>query len=474
MDLIMVLNEQINIPLYQQLYEGIKKAINEGTLTPGTKLPSVRRMAQSHNISKMTVESGYQQLLAEGYIESRARSGFYVIEIDNLDELNSNHKLVYNYPNEVPLHPQDSILYNFHGSEIDMSTFPLRIWRRCMNEAMDNYNNNLAFYGDPQGEYDLRFEIANYLQQSRTVNCVPEQIIVGSGLQQTLSFLCLLLCKDGTRIAWEDPGYGDARSVCTDHGWDVVPISLAEDGINIDELRNSHANAVLVTPAHQYPYGMTMPIGKRIKLLEWARQTGSVIIEEDYDGEFRYGIKPIPSLQGMDTHSSVIYIGNFSKAFSPAMRMNYMVLPIRLLRRYHELKLNKYPSPVSRIQQRAMQIFMQKGHWDKHVRKMRTVYAKKQAVLIEALNKYMGDRIRIMGESAGLHLIIEVDIRKTQCDLIKEAFIHGVKVYPVERGQLQENINSQAGPRILLGFGGLSPSQINDGVMLIAQAWFRD
>ncbi|MFD1737538.1 PLP-dependent aminotransferase family protein [Bacillus salitolerans] len=475
MEFIVVLDERLNIPLYQQLYESLKKAIYEGTLTPGTKLPSVRQMARAHNISKMTVESGYQQLLAEGYIESRARSGFYVVEIDNLEELNSDRQfLEYKYTNAAHLHPQDSILYNFHGSEIDISTFPIRNWRRCMNEAMDNYYDNHAFYGEPQGEYDLRIEIANYLQQSRTVKCMPEQIIVGSGLQQTISFLCILLSKDGNRIAWEDPGYSGARSVCTDHGWEVVPISLEEDGINIDELRNSDANAVLVTPAHQYPYGMVMPIGKRIKLLEWARQNGSVILEEDYDGEFRYGIKPIPSLQGMDTHGSVIYIGNFSKAFSPAIRMNYMVLPYRLLRRYHDLKLNKYPSPVSRIQQRAMQIFMQKGYWAKHVRKMRTVYAKKQAVLIEALRKYMGDRIRIMGQFAGLHLIIEVDTWKKQNELIKEASKHGVKVYPVERGQLEENMHPQMRPRILLGFGGLSPLQINEGVMIIANVWFGD
>ncbi|KAA0549544.1 PLP-dependent aminotransferase family protein [Bacillus sp. BGMRC 2118] len=475
MEFIVVLKEESSIPLYQQLYESLKKAIYEGTLTAGTKLPSVRQMAQAHNVSKMTVESGYQQLLAEGYIESRSRSGYFVMEIDNLEKLNSEQPSInFKLSNARTSSSQDSILYNFHGSEIDISHFPLKTWRRCMNEAMDNYYDDHRFYGDPQGEYDLRIEIASYLQKSRTVKCVPEQIIVGSGLQQTISLLCLLLSKDGNKIAWEDPGYSDARSVCTDHGWEVVPISLEEDGINIEELKNSNANALLVTPAHQYPYGMVMPIGKRIRLLEWATQNDSVILEEDYDGEFRYGIKPVPSLQGMDTHGSVVYIGNFSKAFSPAIRMNYTVLPIRLLHRYHELKLNKYPSPVSRIQQRAMQIFMQKGYWARHVRKMRTVYAKKQEILIDSLIKFMGDRIRIMGQFAGLHLIIEVDTGKTQNELIKEAALHGVKVYPVEQGRLKENNHSHKRPKILLGFGGLSPIEINEGVMIIAKAWFRD
>ncbi len=154
-----------------------------------------------------------------------------------------------------------------------------------MNEAMDNYFEEHTFYDDPQGEYKLRSEIANYLQKARTVKCVPEQIIIGSGLQQTISFLCILLSKDGTRIAWEDPDYSDARSICTDHGWEVVHVPLEKDGINIEELTNSNANAVLVTPAHQYPYGVVMPIGKRIKLLEWAKQNHSLILEENFYGD---------------------------------------------------------------------------------------------------------------------------------------------------------------------------------------------
>ncbi|PSJ85547.1 hypothetical protein C7R93_29695 [Brevibacillus fortis] len=202
--------------------------------------------------------------------------------------------------------------------------------------------------------------------------------------KQALSFLCLLLADRHRVVAIEEPGYADARIVFSHHGYEVVPIPLAEEGLSIEALEKSEATVVYTTPAHQFPYGMVMPVGQRQQLLQWAKRKNGIIIENDYDGEFRYNVHPTPSLQGMDRDGCVVYIGNFSKAFSPALRLDYTVLPRQLLGRYLE-SFQAYPSPVSRHLQRSMQLFMQKGYWEKHVRKMRTVYHRKHDALLRAI-----------------------------------------------------------------------------------------
>ncbi|MGD8190908.1 PLP-dependent aminotransferase family protein [Brevibacillus ginsengisoli] len=458
-------------PLYAQIYQYFRDEIQAGRLTPHTRLPSVRHLSRSMGVSKMTIETAYHQLLAEGYIDSRERSGFFVASLDLTDWSEQLPALF--KPGTVfePPHLKyDDYQINFHGSVIDVDHFPFTLWRKCLQEALERYPEDFAFYGDNQGEPELREEIARYLRQARTVACDAGQIVLGTGLHECVSLLSLMLRVGHQRVAIEEPGYSNMRMVMEQHGLKVVPVELDEDGINIDQLILSGATAVYVTPAHQYPYGMVMSITKRLKLLQWAKQTGGVILENDYDGEFRYNVKPAPSLQGLDQDGTVVYIGNFSKSLSPALRMNYMVLPAPLLTLYHQ-QFHIYPAPVPRLQQRALQLFMQKGHWDKHIRRMRKIYEKKHQCLLDAIHRQFANHATVLAQSAGLHILLEMDSDSTSEELAEQAAHAGIKVYTITHTWMNHTSNCFDRPRILLGFGGLSADEIEEGIRLLAELW---
>ncbi|KQL45712.1 transcriptional regulator [Brevibacillus choshinensis] len=469
MDFTPVLDLSSREPLYQQLYEQISRAITSGTIPAGERLPSIRQLVKASGVGKITVEAAYHQLLAEGYILSKERSGFFAAELEVWRE--QMHE-----PATLPLPPsplrggnKPDPRFNFHGSVVDTRSFPYREWRTCMLEAMETYADDFAFYGDSQGERELRQELAGYLRRARTLHCEPEQILIGTGLQQALSLICLLLADRHRVVAFEEPGYADARVVFSQHGYEVVSVPVEEDGLSIESLEKSGATVVYTTPAHQYPYGMVMPVAKRHRLLQWAKRTGSIIIENDYDGEFRYNVRPTPSLQGMDRDGTVAYIGNFSKALSPALRLDYTVLPAELLQRYFTSFL-AYPSPVSRHLQRTMQLFMEKGYWEKHVRKMRTLYHRKHDLLLKAVHTHMPREVRVLGHSVGLHILLEVKTSRSEEELMQQALAAGISVYASGRSWAQPP--SYFLPRMIVGFGGVAESDMEEGISLLAGAWF--
>lgn len=470
MDFTPVLDMESKEPLYQQLYQQMSRAIVTGTISAEERLPSIRQLAKSSGVGKITVEAAYQQLLAEGYITSRERSGFFAAELDVWAE--GTEHCTEPRGVEIPQKKERKLpntRYNFHGSVVDTGAFPYREWRACMLEAMERYAEDFAFYGDNQGEWEFRVELADYLRRARTLHCEPEQILIGTGLQQALSFMCLLLADRHRVVAVEEPGYADARVVFSHHGYEVVPIPLEDDGLSIESLERSGATVVYTTPAHQYPHGMVMPVAKRQRLLQWAGKVRGVIIENDYDGEFRYNVKPTPSLQGMDRDGTVVYIGNFSKAFSPALRLDYTVLPPELLERYLT-SFSAYPSPVSRHLQRTMQLFMQKGHWEKHVRKVRTLYHRKHGLLLDAIHAHMPSEVRVLSHSVGLHILLQIDTNRSEDRLIAQALDAGIRVYPSGRSWFRPPGGQS--PRIIVGFGGMKEEDIEEGIRLLAEAWF--
>lgn len=471
MDFMPVLDIHSKEPLYQQLYKQLSKKIASGEIRSGTKMPSIRQLMKTSGVGKNTVDAAYQQLLAEGYIVSRERSGFFAAELEIWSEPQRGEELQALASSILKENKGAHLAsrYNFHGSVIDTKYFPYAAWRSCMQEAMDVYADDFAFYGDDQGEWDLRVELGGYLRRARTLICEPEQIVIGTGLQQALSFLCLLLRDRHHVVAVEEPGYAEARIVFAQHGYEVVPIPLEEEGLSIEALENSRATVVYTTPSHQYPYGMVMPIGKRQQLLQWAKRNSGIIIENDYDGEFRYNVHPTPSLQGMDRDGCVVYIGNFSKAFSPALRLDYTVLPAKLLQRYLEA-FQAYPSPVSRLLQRSMQLFMQKGLWEKHIRKMRTVYHRKHDALLRAIHLHMPAHVRVLAHSVGLHILIEVDTTHSEKELIEAAQSADIHVYPSEKSWASPPTNTR--PRIIVGFGGVAEEDIEVGIRRLANVWF--
>mgnify|MGYP001156489029 CR=1 FL=1 len=469
MDIFPMLDNKANEPLYTQLYQYIKIEIQTGKIPPFKKLPSIRHLANDLHLSKTTIQQAYQQLLAEGYIESKERSGFYVVDIDKelLGHVFQSHSPPIS--EKRPQIKQQHIFYDFYMSNVDADHFPYLQWRRAMNQSINSDQKELLSYGHNQGEYSLRLEISNYLRQSRAVNCTAEQIIIGAGTQTLLTFLCYLIRSDHKSVAMEEPGYEGTRIVFQQLGLQIEPIQLQNDGINVKDLENSKAKAVYITPSHQYPLGMVMPITKRMKLLQWAQKNNGLIIEDDYDSEFRYNGKPVPSLQGLDVYGNVVYIGTFSKSLMPSIRISYMVLPTRLLQLYRD-RLHTYTQTVSRLHQNTLQNFIKSGEWERHIRRMRKVYKKKHDTLIHTINNVMKGHVKITGQGAGLHIVIKVNSTITVDKLVQIAKDKGVSVYSTEKYWYYKNIEKDE-KIILLGFGGLTIEEIKKGIARLNQAW---
>lgn len=267
----------------------------------------------------------------------------------------------------------------------------------------------------------------------------------------------------------EEPGFFRVRETLRGSGYLPLPIEIAADGISIEKLMQSEANVVYVTPSHQFPMGYVYPVGKRMQLLEWAGRNNGFIIEDDYDSEFRYRGRPIPALKGLDTHDSVIYLGTFSKAFTPSLRMGFMVLPKGLLNIYQE-KWRHYKSTVPLMSQMAMSDFMSKGHWERHLNRMRVRYRKKQEVLISCLQSELGETVSVIGEQSGLHVVISVNLPVSENWLLEKAKQHGVLVFGLSV-HISEKLKHLL--KILLGYGGLGEREIVQGIQLLKKAWIE-
>ncbi|WP_432766833.1 PLP-dependent aminotransferase family protein [Priestia megaterium] len=460
-----LLNRKDDIPLYHQLYEYIKKEIVSSRVEVNDKLPSIRSLAAYLNVSRNTVDMAYQQLLAEGYVESKPKSGLYVTNT-RFDLLQTDRKPT------VFLHPHSetkSCTYDFRYGKVDSRLFPLNEWKKRYNESLQTYREALFTYQESQGEESLREEIATYLYQSRGVVCSKHQIVIGAGTQQSLSLLAQMLKQSIRDIAFENPCYDGATFVFKQHGFSLKPVSLNSKGINIQELYDSQTRAVYVTPSHQFPYGMIMPVSRRIELLEWANDCNGFIIEDDYDGEFRYKGSPIPSLQSLDSNGRVIYTGTFSKSFMPSLRISYLVLPEVLLKTYHEQRFSLYEQAVPTLHQQTLGLIMKNGEWNKHLRRVRTAYQLKHSTLLAALQKEFNENITISGELAGLHILVRVHNDMNEQQLINAARKQDVSVYGTSRYWLTEVPKQK--PHILLGFGSLRREEIEEGIRRLKKAW---
>ncbi|MDA1570283.1 PLP-dependent aminotransferase family protein, partial [Bacillus cereus] len=309
MDLNIPLMLQSKTPIYLQIYEYMKREISQGSLRAGTRLPSHRNLAMQLNVSRITVESAYQQLLAEGYVESKPKRGIFVAEVD-IDVIQKKQHIASNIANN-----KENKQYDYDCSQglIDQKAFPITNWKRALHETLFQYENELFAKEDPQGELVLREHISKYLYHARGVHSSPDQIIIGAGTQPLL-WLLLQLLGSKKEYGIENPGFHRIPAMIQSCGLPVHPIPLDDKGIHISALRESGSNVAYVTPSHQFPLGIIMPLSRRLELLKWANDCNGYIIEDDYDGEFRYIGKPIPSLQGLDSNERVIYMGTFSKS----------------------------------------------------------------------------------------------------------------------------------------------------------------
>ena len=450
-------------PLYEQLYREMKEAIIRGDLEVGTKLPSKRQLSEFLAISQTTIELAYGQLVAEGFINAVARSGYYVEQVEELayvDEMRLEHE-----QSETLKHVYR---IDFNSSRIDTSAFPFNQWRKYAKDVLDETSRDLLLLGHPQGDVELRQEIASYLYSSRGVRCTAQQVVIGSGTEQLLPLLIGLLGKQAV-FAIENPGYPTTHHIFANYDRKTLAVPVDEDGMQVTELEKKQASVAYVTPSHQFPTGAILSASRRVQLLNWASaKEGRYIIEDDYDSEFRYVGKPIPSLQGMDQRERVIYISTFSKSLMPSLRIAYFVLPMHLLQAYRQT-FPYYSSTVPRLDQHVLAQFMRDGHFSKHLNRMRKLYRKKLEKLTQALDAYK-PTVQISGEQAGMHIVLTIDSESSDRELVELAKQQDIRVYALsDYHHPTENIPSN--PQVLIGFGGFEEEAFGPAVEALMKAW---
>ena len=462
MDMMFRLDTKSDKRLYVQIYEYIKSEIRGGRLLSGEKLPSTRILAGNLQVSRTTVDLAYAQLVSEGYLESRPGSGYYVGQIEELYGFSN----VFDKDAGAEKKAKEPYKVDFSTGAIDMSAFPFGTWRKLNKSVLSEDNGSLFALGEPQGDEELRRTISRYLHASRGANIRPEQLIIGAGNEYLFMLLEKLLGKK-RKIALEKPTYSKAYRSFSCFGYDISRIPMDKSGMDIKALRMSGAEIAYVMPSHQYPTGVVMPIGRRQELLKWANEEkGRYIIEDDYDSEFRYKGRPVPCLQSIDRQEKVIYMGTFSKAIAPAIRISFMALPQPLLQIYKE-EYRFFSSTVSRIDQKILQCFMEEGHFERHLNRMRKAYRVKHDEMLQLLKPFHKKFI-IQGENAGTYLTLRSREKRPEAELIEMARRAGVKVYGMSQ---HSGIEGEEYHTILLGFGGLSIPQIREGIRMLANVY---
>lgn len=448
-------------PLYEQLYQSIRDDIAAGRLPAGSRLPSKRVLAAHLGVSVVTVESAYAQLLAEGYAEARPRSGVYVCAIGSSVPVQPPH---------MPSLPQPSApepLFDLSGGTGEDVPFPASVWVRTMREVIAD--KRLMQPVDFAGAPELRAAIAAHLEQARGLRVSPEQIFIGAGTEYLYGLIVQLLGRR-LRYAVEDPGYRKISGIYAANDVTVCPIGLDSEGLSVEALRASGAQIAHISPAHHYPTGIVMPIGRRQELLHWAEeQEGRWILEDDYDSEFRFVGRPIPTLFSIDEAQRVIYLNTFSKTIAPSIRISYMILPPRLMEVYRE-KLGFYACTVSGFEQYTLAKFMAQGRYEQHLSRMKARYRQKRDAVIAMLRSSpLADRVEIMEQDAGLHFLVRLDTRLPDAALRSRAAEQGVRLallsdYYSARSSAPQHI-------VVVNYSGIDLERLPEGLRRLAQAW---
>ncbi len=448
-------------PLYEQIYEYIKKEIQNGGLPFAKRLPSTRKLAAYLQVSRSTVDMAYEQLLSEGYIEAEPYRGYFVSELDGIyQELLPGIETT-----QEETKKREPYLYDFSPNGVDLDSFPQNAWRKLSKRVLLDDTRELFRLGEPSGEAQLKKMITAHLHQSRGVSCRPEQVIIGAGTDYLLMLLQVVFGKQ-ERIAMENPTYKKAYEVLKNLGNEMCVIDMDSQGMEVEKLEASQARIAYVMPSHQYPLGTVMPVKRRMQLLNWAdKKEERFIIEDDYDSEFRYRGKPIPALQGFDRSGHVIYLGTFSKSIAPAIRVSYLVLPERLLSSY-EKRGRAFSSTVPRVDQMIVASFLEEGYYERHLNKMRAVYKSRHDVLLEMIREF--PNVQISGENAGVHLLLRFTDGKTEAEAVEQAKRQGVHVYGLSEYYVREKEETHT---VLLGYANLREEAIREAVRRLKKAW---
>ena len=396
--------EHNNVPLYEQVYQCMKHDIIEGVLQPGEKLPSKRTFATHNGISTITIQNAYDQLISEGYIYTIPKKGYYVSDIEEIKRIPKESHISLDI--RVPAEPVKYDI-DLSGNKVDSERFPFSVWAKLLREAMSTRSRELMKVSPTGGIYELRKAIAEYLKSFRGMLVDANQIVMGAGTEYLYGMLVQLL-GNNREYCIENPGYKKLVQIYEQHQIICRYADMDEDGITVEGLRKSGADIAHISPGHHFPSGITMPAHRRYEVLAWANEkNGHYIIEDDYDSEFRFSGKPIPTMVGMDS-TRVIYMNTFSKTLAPSIRIAYMVLPDELMDLYHK-KLGFYSGTVSGFEQYTLANFISKGYYERHINRMRNYYREYRNKIIGAIKQSdIYEKVTIEEENAGLHFILGI------------------------------------------------------------------
>ncbi len=450
-------------PLYQNLYLQVRGEIYSGRLKAGMRLPSIRQMTKDSAVSRTTVETAYEQLCADGLVTCVPQSGYYVNEIPQ------RHPEVVSMQTEKVETPEEKtpVRFDFSGHTLDEESFDFDIWRR-LSRAVMSQNEYFFGYGETQGEYALRFQIAKYLSAGRGVYACPENVVISAGIQSLLSILCEMFDKTQMQIAFEDPGFRKGFRIFDDHSYQSVFIPGGSTGIDLQALEKSGANMLYLSPSHSFPYGVSMPHQRRIALMRWARERDAIVFEDDYDGELRYSGKPLATLSSLDTDGRVIYLGTFSKLLPPSIRISYAVLPDRLLLLYRKIA-EQYNQTSSTMEQLTMARFMEEGRLERQVRRLRRIYARKNARIESAFVEYFGERAVVRPNDTGLHVVVSLRGAQDAPRLCEQARQAGIHVVPLSSYQMSKH--SEATADFYFSSAGISEQDIIPAIQQLSRIW---
>ena len=458
------LDPQSKTPLYEQLYRAIRADIMSGALAGGERLPSKRKLAANLRVSQVTVETAYGQLLAEGYLVSEPRRGYFV----------QRQLAVPAAPSPAPAAapaqaaPADGCRYDFRTNIVDTGCFPFSVWARLSRSVLSEHSARLLQAADPCGAIELRVQIARYLHDFRGINVSPDNILVGAGSEYLMHLVIQLLGRE--RIyALENPGYRKLYQIFAANGAAVRPLPLDKSGLRADALAASDASVVYLTPSHHFPLGTVMPAARRMEILRWAAAGDRYIIEDDYDSEFRYASCPIPALGELDRAGRVVYVNTFAKSLSPGLRIGYLVLPDALMARYRE-RFSLYSSTVPSFDQQTLAAFLRTGGFERHISRSRKLYQARRDALMAALDRELAALPHEVSRSeAGLHLLLHMRCGLRERELIERARDAGVRVYGLSAYYMPPVQPPRA--TLVLGYAGLTAQQIDEAAALLRQAW---
>lgn len=451
-------------PLYQQLHDSIAAQIRSGHLSAGDRLPGKRSLASQLAVAVNTVDTAYQMLVAEGYLESRPKSGFFVLPYTDTLKAPASPE---NPDNEIQSVP--SYRFDLSTGSVDTALFPFRTWGRIQKDLL-YAGSELLSHGHRMGDENLRAAIAEYLRAYRGVECHSSQIVVGAGMEYLLGLAAQLL--QGSTAAIENPGYVRSRTILENCGVNCRCVAIDEGGLSIGELEKSGANLCYVTPSHHFPTGVTMPAGRRSQLLQWAAQRADrYILEDDYDAEFRFDMRPLPSLQGMaGPGGPVIYLCTFSKSLAPSIRIACMVLPTTLLPRYLEM-FGSYSSTVSRFEQQTLHRFLTEGYFTRHLARMRKTYRGRMEHLIRELEENFGrENILLQGRHTGLHLLLTLHAAPGEGEMVRAAAAHGINLRGLSEYYMERSDTCPTNT-VILGYASVSDADIPFLARSLYDAW---